>query len=150
MSQHSRPLIVGALASIFAVPAIMGLLMAFLLMDFMAVPLGVFLMSVLITAPTTCLVVVPLALLFRHYGRLNAIYMCLIGTVLGALALCLCTLDSSDYPEMSHMNFAFWFGQQSALRSLIAGAMYGFVSAAAFCVGAGITVHPSGRRNAAA
>jgi hypothetical protein len=147
MSQHSRPLIVGALASIFAVPAIMGLLMAFLLMDFMAVPLLVFLMGV-ITTPTTCLVVVPLALLFRHYGRLNAIYMCLMGTVLGALVLCLCTLDSSDYPKMSHMNFAFWFGQQSALRSLIAGAMYGFVSAAAFCVGAGITVRPNRRRNA--
>jgi len=91
-----------------------------------------------------------LALLFRRLGKLNAIYMCLLGAVLGALALGLYTLDSSYYPQMSDKAFALWVAQQAAMKSLIPGAVYGFLSAAAFCVGAGITVRPSGRRAGAA
>ena len=150
MSQHSRPLVVGALASSFAVPALMALLMTFSTMSVMTPPILVFFVGVLITVPTTCLVAVPLALLFRRFGRLNAIYMCLLGTVLGALALGLYTLDSSYYPQMNDKAFALWVAQQAALKSLMPGAVYGFVSAAAFCVGAGITVRPSGRRTGAA
>lgn len=95
MSQHSRPLVVGALASSFAVPALMALLMAFSTMSVMTPPILVFFVGVLLAAPTTCFVAVPLALLFRRLGRLNAIYMCLLGTVLGALALGLYTLDGA-------------------------------------------------------
>lgn len=47
---------------------------------------------------------------------------------------------------MNDKAFALWVAQQAALKSLMPGALYGFVSAAAFCVGSGITVRPSGRR----
>ena len=150
MSQHSRPLVVGALASSFAVPVLMALLMAFSSMSIMTPPILVFFVGVLITAPTTCLVAVPLALLFRRFGKLNAIYMCLLGTLLGALALGLYTLDSTYYPQMTDKALALWIARQAALKSLTPGAVYGFVSAAAFCVGAGITIRPSGRRTGAA
>ena len=149
MSQHSRPLVVGALASSFAVPALMALLMAFSSMSIMTPPLLVFFVGVLITAPTTCLVAVPLALLFRRFGRLNAIYMCLLGTLLGGMALGLYTLDSTYFPQMSDKALGLWIARQAALKSLMPGAVYGFLSAAAFCVGAGITVRPSGCRTGA-
>ena len=149
MSQHSRPLVVGALASSFAVPTLMALLMAFSTMSVMAPPILVFFVGVLITVPTTCVVAVPLALLFRRFGRLNAIYMCLLGAVLGALALGIYTLDSSYYPQMNDKVFALWVARQAALKSLMPGAVYGFVSALAFCIGAGITIRPSGRRTGA-
>ena len=145
MRQHSRPLVVGALASIFAVPTLMALLMAFSTMSIITPPILVFIVGVLITTPATFLVAVPLALLFRRFGWLNAIYMCLLGTVLGALALGLYTLDSSYYPQMSDKAFALRVAEQAALKSLMPGAVYGFVSAVAFCIGAGMTVRPRGR-----
>ena len=150
MSQHSRPLAIGALASIFAMPTLMALLTMFSTMSIMIPPELVFLVGVLIAAPTTCLVAVPLALLFRHLGWLNAVSMCLLGTMLGALALGLYTLDSSYYPQMNDKAFALWVARQAALKSLVPGAMYGFISAAAFCVGAGVTVRPRRRRAGAA
>jgi hypothetical protein len=128
----------------------MALLMAFSSMSIMMPPILVFFVGVLITAPTTCLVAVPLALWFRRFGRLNAVYMCLLGTVLGASALGLYTLDSSNYPQINDKAFALWVAQQAALKSIVPGAMYGFLSAAAFCLGAGIAIRPSGRRPGAA
>jgi hypothetical protein len=124
----------------------MTLLTAFSSMSIMIPPILVFIVGVLIAAPTTFFVALPLALLFRRYRKLNAIYMCLLGTALGALALGLYTLYSTYHPEINDKTLALWISRQAALNSLIPGAVYGFLSATAFCVGAGVTVRPSGHR----
>ena len=139
-NKHSRPIFVGALASIFAVPLIMTTLMAFSSTSIMIPPLVVFLVGIFITLPTTCVAAVPLALLLRRIGRLNAIYMCLAGAILGALALGIYTLYSTYYPEMRDHAFARSSAIQSALQALVPGALYGFLSASAFCIGAGIKI----------
>jgi hypothetical protein len=109
-------------------------------------PIAVFLVGVLITAPTSCFVALPLALWLRHVGKLNAILLCLFGTVAGALALGLYTLQDTYYPQMHDKAFALRVAEQAALKALATGAVYGLLSAAALCVGAGIAIRPSVRR----
>jgi hypothetical protein len=116
----------------------------------MMLPIDVFLVGVLITAPIACLVALPLALWLRRMGNLNAVYLCLLGTVVGALALGLYTLHDTYYPQMNDKAFALRIAEQAALKALASGAVDGFLSAVALCIGAGITVRPGGRRTGAA
>lgn len=149
-TKHSRPLWLGVVASSLAVPALMAGFMAFSSESIMIPPIAVFLVGILITTPASCLVALPLALWLRRVGRLNAVYLCLLGTVIGAFALGLYTLQSAYYPQMNDKAFAFWVAKQAALKALAPGAIYGFLSAVAMCVGAGITIRPIGRRTGAA
>ena len=149
-AQHSRPLWLGIVASSVAVPTIMAAMMTFSSESMMIPPIAVFLVGVLITAPATCLVALPLALWLRRVGRLNAVYLCLLGTVVGALTLGLYTLQGTYYPQMNDKALALWIAEQAALKALASGAVYGFLSAGALCVGAGIAIRPSVRRTDAA
>jgi len=143
--QHSRPLWVGVVASSVAVPTLMAAIMMFSSQSMMIPPIAVFLVGVLITAPTSCLVALPLALWLRRVGRLNCVYLSLLGTVVGALALGLYTLHDTYYPQMHDKAFALWIAEQAALKALASGAVYGLLSAVALCVGAGVAVRSSGR-----
>jgi hypothetical protein len=149
-TQHSRPLWLGVVASSVAVPTLIAALMMFSSESTMISPIDVFLVGVLITAPIACLVALPLALWLRRIGRLNAVYLCLLGTVVGALALSLYTLHGTYYPQMNDKAFALWIAKQAALKALAPGALDGFLSALALCVGAGVTIRPSGSRTGAA
>ena len=143
---HSRPLWIGLLASIFCVPMLAALLTALSTHGLMVPPLLVLFIGVLIAAPIALVIELPVVLGLRKLGQLNALYLCLAGAVVGALALGLYALYSSAYPEMNDRNLARWIAQQAALGAVRPGSIYGLLSAAAFSLGAGLPILPGRRR----
>ena len=145
-SQHTRPLWIGLIASIVFVPALMALLMLFSSQRVMIPPLLVLLMGLFISTPVAVLVELPLALWLRSRGRLSAINLCLAGALVGAVVLGLYSLHSNYWPQMNDQALARWIAQQAALKALLPGGIYGLLSAAAFSVGAGLTIRSSRTR----
>ena len=145
-SQHTRPLWIGLIASIVFVPALMALLMVFSSQRVMIPPLLVLLMGLFISTPVAVLVELPLALWLRSRGRLSAINLCLAGAFVGSVVLGLYSLHSNYWPQMNDQALARSIAQQAALKALLPGGIYGLLSAAAFSVGAGLTIHSSRTR----
>jgi hypothetical protein len=144
--QHSRPLWIGLIASIAFVPLVAALLTAFSSQNVMVPWPLVLIMGLLIAAPVGLLVELPLVLWLRKIGRLSVVYLCMAGALAGAVALGLYSLQANYWPQMRDQDLARWAAQQAALRALLPGGIYGLLSAAAFSVGAGLTVRSSGRR----
>jgi hypothetical protein len=124
----------------------MAVLVAFSAESVMIPGVGVFLVGVLITLPTSWLLALPLALWLRRVGLLNAILLCLIGSVVGAIVFGLFILDINYYPQIPDKAHAIQVAEEAALSALVPGALYGFLSATAMCVGAGIKIRPNRRR----
>ena len=145
-SQHSRPIWLGQFASATFVPALMALLTSLSAESIMVPPVLVLIMGILIAGPVALLVELPLVLWLRKIGRLNAFYLCLAGALVGAVALGLYSLQANYWPQMNDKALARWIAQQAALKALVPGSVYGLLSAAAFSLGAGLTIRPSRRR----
>ena len=141
-TQHSRPLWIGLLASATFVPLLMALLTALSSQSLMVPPLGVLIMGFLIAAPVALFVELPLALWLRKLGHLNALYVCLAGALVGALALGIYALQANYWSQMDDKALARWIAQQAALKAMLPGSIYGLLSAAAFSVGAGLSIRP--------
>jgi hypothetical protein len=124
----------------------MAVLVAFSSESVMIPGIGVFLVGALIAIPTSLLVALPLALWLRRVGKLNAILLCLIGSVVGAIVFGLLVLNENYYPQMHDKAYAIQVAEEAALSALVPGALYGFLSALAMCVGAGIKIRPNRRR----
>jgi hypothetical protein len=124
----------------------MALLTAFSSERIMVPPLLVLIMGVLIAGPVAVLVELPLALLLRRVGHLNALYLCIAGAIVGAGALGLYSLHANYWSQMNDKALARWIAHQAALKALVPGGVYGLLSAAAFSLGAGLTIRPSRRR----
>ena len=148
-SQHSRPLWIGLLASTFFVPVAMTVLQSFSSSRLMIPPVLIFIVGSLIAGAATFLFALPFALLLRKRGALNALTLCLSGAIVGALAYSAYAFNSNYYPEMNDKALALWAARQSAFRAIIPGAVFGLLSAVAFCIGAGITIRSSRHRFAA-
>jgi hypothetical protein len=149
-SQHSRPLWVGVLACIAAAPVMMSLLMAVSAERVIVPPILVLIVGLLIAAPATLFVALPLALALRRAGKLSSLYLCLAGALVGAAALGLFALHDNYWPQMTDQSFARWVALQAALKAMLPGSMYGFVSAVAFSIGAGLSLRPIDRVRGAA
>ena len=149
-TQHSRPLWIGFLASVLFAPTLFAGLVAMSEYNIMIPPILVFLVGILISGSATLLGAVPLVLLLRKRGKLNAVYVCALGGLVGAIAYGVYSFNDSYYPQMNDKSLALWSAQQAALRALLPGCFLGLLSAIALCIGAGITIRPSGRRSGAA
>jgi hypothetical protein len=145
-SQHSRPLWVGLVACTFFVPSLMAILQMFTVESVVIGPVLVFIVGSVISGLATALAAVPLVLVLRHVGWLNAILLCVIGTAVGAVALGWFAFSDSQYPQMNDQSLARWIARQAAFKAMVPGAIYGFLSAVALCVGAGITIRSSRSR----
>lgn len=145
ISQHSRPLWLGFLACILFVPVVMGIVASFSAYSLMIPPLLVVAAGLSISIVTTLLCAVPLVLWLRRRCKLNAILLCTFGAIGGALAMAIFIFYNTFFPEIRDRSFAIWSAARGAVRSMPIGACYGLLSAAALCIGAGITIRPSGR-----
>lgn len=148
-SQHSRPLWIGLLASTFSVPAAMATLQFFSSSRLMVPPLLIFVVGSIIAGVATFLFALPLTLWLRKRGRLSALLLCSLGAIVGAVVYAVYAFDSSYYPQMNDKALALWAARQSAFRAVLPGAIFGFFSAVALCVGAGITIRSSRTQPAA-
>jgi hypothetical protein len=145
-TQHSRPLWVGLVACAFFVPSIMAILQMFSVESVIIGPVLVFLVGSVISGLATVFAAAPIVLVLRHVGWLNAIVLCILGTAVGAVALGWFAFSDNQYPQMNDQAFAQWIARQAALKAMVPGAIYGFLSAVALCVGAGITIRSSRSR----
>lgn len=144
-AMHSRPLWVGLLAAMLCMPVVISALTALSAYSLMISPMLVLIVGIGISGMVTLGIALPLVLWLRRHGHLNAIVLCASGTVAGGLSMGLFTYYHSYYPQMSDRVFALQVAKNAALGSVPLGAVYGFVSAIALCVGAGITLRSSGR-----
>ena len=149
-SQHSRPLWIGLLACALLAPALLAGLEAMSADSIMIPPPLVFLVGVLISGTATALVALPLVLWLRKRGKLNAVYLCVGGVLIGAISFAAFTFNQSYFPQMNDRSWALRVAAQAALNALVPGSILGLVSAAALCVGAGITMRPGVRLTGAA
>lgn len=149
-TQHSRPLWIGLVACTFFVPSLMAILQVFSAESVIIGPILVFIVGSAISGLATVFAAAPIALLLRHVGWLNAIVLCILGAAVGAVVMGWFAFSDNQYPQMNDQAFAQWIARQAAFNAMVPGAIYGFLSAVALCVGAGITVRPSGRRTGAA
>ena len=147
--QHSRPLWVGLVACTFFVPSLMAVLQMFSVDSVIIGPIFVFIVGSAISGLVTVFAAAPIVLLLRHFGWLNAIVLCIFGTAVGAAALGWLTISDNQNSQMNDQTFAQWIAQQAAFKVMVPGAIYGFLSAVALCVGAGITIRSSRARFAA-
>jgi hypothetical protein len=145
-AQHSRPLWVGLTACTFFVPSLMAILQVFSVESVIIGPVLVFLVGSVISGLATVLAAAPVVLLLRHVGRLDALVLCILGAAVGAVALGGFAFSDHQYPQMNDQAFAQWIARQAALKAMVPGAIYGFLSAVALCVGAGIGIRSSRRR----
>ena len=145
-TQHSRPLWVGLTACTFFVPSLMAILQLFSVESVIVGPVLVFLVGSLISGVATVFAATPIVLLLRHVGWLNAIVLCILGAVVGAVALGWFAFGDNQYPQMHDQSFAQWIARQAAFKAMVPGAIYGFLSTVALCVGAGITIRSSRSR----
>jgi hypothetical protein len=136
---------VGLLAATLCMPVVMSTLTAFSIYSLMIPPELVLIVGLGISGLVTFAFALPLVLWLRRRGRLSAIVLCASGSVAGGLAMGLFTLNHSYYPQIADRAFALQIAKDAALNSIPLGAAYGFVSAVALCVGAGITIRSSGR-----
>ena len=144
--QHSRPLWVGLVACTFFVPSLMAILQVFSIESVIVGPVLVFIVGSVISGLATVLAAIPAVLLLRRMGWLNAIVLCILGATVGAVALGWFAFSDNQYPQMNDQSLAQWIARQAALKAMMPGAIYGFLSAAALCVGAGITIRSSRSR----
>ena len=148
-AQHSRPLWIGLTACALLAPLTMSILQAFSVEGVIVGPILVFLVGSMISGAVTVFVAAPLVLVLRHIGALNSFLVIILGTLAGALALGLFAYSDSQYPMMRDQELARWITRQAVLKAMKLGAIYGFLSSAALCVGAGITIRSSRARFAA-
>ena len=142
-SQHSRPLWVGLLASTLFVPTIMATLQSLSSTRLMVPPILIFIFGTIIAGSATLLIALPLSLWLRKRGHLNAIVLCSLGIVIGAAINSGHAFDSSYCPQMNDKALAMWIARQAAIQAILPGAIFGLISAAIFCLGAGITIRSS-------
>lgn len=145
-SQHSRPLWIGLIACVFFVPLLMAIFQVFSSERMIVGPLLVFIVGSVISGLATIFAAAPIVLLLRHIGWLNAIVLCVLGALVGAVALGWFAFSDSQYPQMRDQSLAQWIARQAALKAMVPGALYGFLSAVALCIGAGITIRSSRSR----
>jgi len=145
-AQHSRPIWIGLIACALFVPSLMAILQMFSAERSMIAPVLVFIVGVMISGSATLLAATPIVLLLRRAGWLNVIALCVLGTAVGALALGMFAFTDNQYPQMNDQTFARWIARQAALKAMVPGAIYGFLSASALCVGAGVAFRPSRSR----
>ena len=144
MPQHHRPLWLGVLAATFT-PALclFALWLTPLWSDASTMDaIHTFIFFLLVSVPVALLALatlgLPLVLWLRSHHSLTVLSTCFSSTLIGVLVFaafaCAVALDHS-FPSP---------------QELLSGACLGLASGAAFCLGAGITVRPSGRRTGAA
>jgi hypothetical protein len=121
----------------------MAALQSFSSSRLMVPPLLIFIVGSIIAGATTLLFALPLTLWLRKRGRLSALLLCSLGAIMGAAVYAGYAFDSSYYPQMNDRDFALWAARQAALRAALPGAVFGFLSSVALCVGAGITIRSS-------
>ena len=141
--QHSRPLWIGLVACTLFAPMLLAGLMAMSSYSIMIPPIGILLVGVLISGAATILIALPLVLWLRKRGKLNAVYLCTLSVLVGALLFAAFNFNQSYFPQMHDKSLALWEAEQATLKSLLPGGILGLLSAVALCIGAGITVRPS-------
>ena len=144
--QHSRPLWVGLVACTFFVPSLMAILQVFSVESVIIGPVLVLIVGSVISGLATVFAATPVVLLLRHKGWLNAIVLCILGAAVGAVALGWFAFSDNQYPQMNDQSLAKWIARQAVFKAMVPGAIYGFLSAVALCVGAGITIRSSRSR----
>ncbi|QRN54981.1 hypothetical protein [Dyella caseinilytica] len=143
-SQHSRPLWIGLVACILFAPMLLAGLMVMSPYSIMIPPIGILLVGVLISGATTVLIALPLVLWLRKRGKLSAVNVCAMSILIGALLFAAFNFNQNYFPHMKDKSLALWIAERAALKSIVPGGILGLLSAAALCVGAGITVLPNG------
>jgi len=148
--QHARPLWIGMIACALFPTLVIEVLFQFSAeKNMMMVP---DLLVVIIALPVSLFAVVSVALPYtlwlRRLGKLNAIRLCIAGALVGAAALAVLNFYTNYYPEMNDQKFMIQTALKSALASTVPGAIIGFLSSVALCVGAGITIRSSRSKNA--
>ena len=131
------------------VPLTMSVLQAFSAESVIVGPILIFLVGSMFSGVVTVVVAAPLVLVLRHIGALNSFLVIILGTIAGALALGIFAYSDSQYPMMRDQELARWITRQAVLKAMKVGALCGFLSATALCVGAGITIRSSRARFAA-
>lgn len=92
---------------------------------------------------TTLCLALPYTLWLRRRNNLNAIRLCITGALAGATVFAAYSFYSVYYPEMIDQKFMLETALKSAQAGTLPGAILGFLSAVALCVGAGITIRSS-------
>ncbi len=118
--------------------------------NLMIPPILVFAVAICISGAATFLFALPLVLWLRRTQHLNAALLCILGGVVGAVVYGAFMFYNGYYPEITDRTFALHMAAKNALSSMLPGGIFGLLSAAALCVGAGITIRPSRRRTGAA
>lgn len=140
--QHSRPLFFGVLAGAFA-PAILAAALLVLSPERSMIPvLPSAFLAFLIALGGSVIIGLPLALWLRSRQWLTVAPLCVVGILVGAIALAAFNFQINYWPQMNVQSLAKSIATNSAMKGALAGAIFGAISSAAFCLGAGIAVRP--------
>lgn len=126
--QHRRPLWLGVVLSAVAVPLCFAVLMlraAPTHDDFRGI-VGAFAVTSLVELAAILMLGLPYILWLRSRGTLNAVFVCLGATLVGALTVAILNVALN------------WNHRPPAVSSLAYGAGLGFFAGVVFCAGAGI------------
>jgi len=93
----------------------------------------------------TLFIALPYVLWLRRNGKLNAIRLGIAGVLAGAATYAMFSFYNAYYPEMNDQTFMLKMALKTAMSATLPGAILGFLSAAALCIGAGITIKSSQR-----
>lgn len=140
--QHSRPLWLGFL-SCALLPVLLLVVPLMFSKEGMIVPAAlVALIAIPISLAATLCIALPFILLLRKFGRLDALWVCLAGLLVGAAVFAAFNYNFNYFPEMQDHALARWSAWQSAKSGAFSGGVLGLLSALALCLGAGIRLLP--------
>ena len=139
-SQHTRPLLFGVFFSALAPTLLLSALLMISPERVMIPVLLVVLVAFPVSLAASVLFALPYAMWLRSKGWLSAIPLCVAGLVIGAIVMATFNYQMNYWPQMNDQSLAGWIAWNSAQKGAASGAALGAISAAAFCMGAGIKI----------